>query len=58
MKEEFSLAKALKENMIGLYINLPSRNRFRRPASFMSRGYVTRRMAVDYQALIKALDVP
>ena len=48
-KAEFSLSKALKEHMIGLYINLPSRNKFRRPASFMSRGYLTRRMAVDHQ---------
>lgn len=49
MKEEFSLTKALKDNMIGLYVCLPSRNKFRRPASFMSRGYVTRRLAVDHQ---------
>lgn len=48
-KVEFSLSKALKDHMIGLYINLPSRNKFRRPASFMSRGYLTRRMAVDHQ---------
>ena len=35
--------------MIDLYINLPSNNRYRRPANYMSKGYQTRRMAVDYQ---------
>ena len=33
--------------MIDLYINLPSRNKYRRPANYMSKGYRTRRMAVD-----------
>lgn len=48
-KQEYSLTHALSNNLIDLYINLPSSNRFRRPANYMSRGYRTRRMAVDYQ---------
>ncbi|KAJ3410170.1 hypothetical protein HDV05_004025 [Chytridiales sp. JEL 0842] len=45
--KEYSLSEALSNNLIDLYVNLPSKNRFRRPASYMSRGYRTRRMAVD-----------
>ncbi|MCJ1472383.1 hypothetical protein MMC13_001030 [Lambiella insularis] len=48
-KSEYSLTQHLANALIDLYINLPSSNRFRRPASYMSRGYQTRRMAVDYQ---------
>ena len=48
-RNEFSLTHALANNLIDLYINLPSANRFRRPANYMSKGYRTRRMAVDYQ---------
>ncbi|MCJ1251917.1 hypothetical protein MMC30_009155 [Trapelia coarctata] len=48
-KSEYSLTQRLANNLIDLYINLPSSNRFRRPANYMSRGYQTRRMAVDYQ---------
>ncbi|WPH04640.1 protein pyrabcn [Acrodontium crateriforme] len=48
-RKEFSLTWALANNMIDLYINLPSSNKFRRPASYMSKGYQTRRMAVDFQ---------
>jgi carbamoyl-phosphate synthase/aspartate carbamoyltransferase len=48
-KSEYSLTQHLANNMIDLYINLPSNNRFRRPANYMSKGYKTRRMAVDYQ---------
>ncbi|KAH7061992.1 hypothetical protein BKA63DRAFT_192683 [Paraphoma chrysanthemicola] len=48
-KAEYSLTQHLSSNLIDLYINLPSSNRFRRPANYMSRGYQTRRMAVDYQ---------
>ncbi|KAI9347662.1 hypothetical protein BDR26DRAFT_49189 [Obelidium mucronatum] len=44
---EHSLDQHLSNDMIDLYINLPSKNRFRRPASYVSRGYKTRRMAVD-----------
>ncbi|OJJ45016.1 hypothetical protein ASPZODRAFT_667916 [Penicilliopsis zonata CBS 506.65] len=49
VKSEYSLSHALANNLIDLYINLPSSNRFRRPANYMSKGYRTRRMAVDYQ---------
>ncbi|KAI0022516.1 carbamoyl-phosphate synthase [Xylariomycetidae sp. FL0641] len=48
-RSEFSLTQHLAKNMINLYINLPSNNRYRRPANYMSKGYQTRRMAVDYQ---------
>lgn len=48
-KPEYSLTQHLSNNMIDLYINLPSSNRYRRPANYMSSGYRTRRMAVDYQ---------
>lgn len=47
-KSEYSLTQHLAKNLIDLYINLPSSNRFRRPASYMSKGYESRRMAVDY----------
>lgn len=47
-KSEYSLTQHLANNHIDLYINLPSANRFRRPASYISKGYTTRRMAVDY----------
>ncbi|KAJ6133801.1 Protein pyrABCN [Penicillium sp. IBT 18751x] len=49
IKSEYSLTQHLSNNLIDLYINLPSANRFRRPANYMSKGYRTRRMAVDYQ---------
>lgn len=45
--EEFDLEKHLSTKKISLYINLPSKNHYRRPATFLSRGYRTRRMAVD-----------
>ncbi|KAI8376213.1 uncharacterized protein BYT42DRAFT_378462 [Radiomyces spectabilis] len=48
MKAEYSLQQHLSNNLIDMYINLPSRNRYRRPASYMSKGYRSRRMAVDY----------
>ncbi|KAI1394073.1 carbamoyl-phosphate synth [Hypoxylon trugodes] len=48
-RSEFSLTQHLAKNMINLYINLPSNNKYRRPANYMSKGYQTRRMAVDYQ---------
>ena len=31
-----------------MYINLPSKNHYRRPASYASKGYTSRRMAVDF----------
>jgi carbamoyl-phosphate synthase/aspartate carbamoyltransferase len=48
-ESEFSLTQHLAKNTIDLYINLPSNNKYRRPANYMSKGYQTRRMAVDYQ---------
>ncbi|XP_006456591.1 hypothetical protein AGABI2DRAFT_188488 [Agaricus bisporus var. bisporus H97] len=47
-KSEYSLTQHLANNLIDLYINLPSRNHYRRPASYTSKGYQTRRMAIDY----------
>ena len=47
-RQEYSLTHALANNLIDLYINLPSSNKFRRPANYMSKGYRTRRMAVDF----------
>jgi carbamoyl-phosphate synthase/aspartate carbamoyltransferase len=47
-KDEYSLTHLLSTGLIDLYINLPSNNKFRRPANYMSRGYKTRRMAVDF----------
>lgn len=47
-KLEYSLNQHLSNNLIDLYINLPSRNQFRRPASYISRGYKSRRLAVDF----------
>ncbi|WVN89769.1 carbamoyl-phosphate synthase, large subunit [Cryptococcus depauperatus CBS 7841] len=47
-KKEYSLTQHLANNLIDIYINLPSKNRFRRPASYVSQGYKTRRMAVDF----------
>ena len=48
-KSEYSLTQHLANKNIDLSINLPSNNHFRRPANYMSKGYRTRRMAVDYQ---------
>ena len=48
-KSEYSLTQHLANNLIDLYINLPSSNQYRRPANYVSQGYRTRRMAVDYQ---------
>ncbi|KAJ3318175.1 hypothetical protein HDU93_003922, partial [Gonapodya sp. JEL0774] len=47
-KAEYNLTEHIERNLIDLYINLPSKNKFRRPANYMSRGYRTRRMAVDF----------
>jgi carbamoyl-phosphate synthase/aspartate carbamoyltransferase len=47
-KPEYSLNQHLSNHMIDLYINLPSNNKFRRPANYVSQGYRTRRMAVDF----------
>lgn len=48
LREEYSLTHALANKHIDLYINLPSNNSYRRPANYMSAGYVSRRMAVDF----------
>lgn len=45
---EYSLTEHLAKNLIDLYVNLPLSNRFRRPANYMSKGYESRRMAVDF----------
>ncbi|KAF9039240.1 carbamoyl-phosphate synthase [Panaeolus papilionaceus] len=47
-KSEYSLTQHLANNLIDMYINLPSKNSYRRPASYTSKGYRTRRMAVDF----------
>ena len=46
---EMGVADYLSRQMFDLVINLPMRNRgSRRPASYVTWGYRTRRMAVDY----------
>ncbi|KAJ2612883.1 Carbamoyl-phosphate synthase [Coemansia sp. RSA 1804] len=47
-REGYSLQEYLSTNKIDLYINLPSKNSFRRPASYVSNGYRSRRMAIDF----------
>jgi carbamoyl-phosphate synthase / aspartate carbamoyltransferase len=47
LKSEYLLHHALETNKIDLYINLPSKNKYRQHASFLSRGYLSRRRAVD-----------
>ncbi|KAJ2312004.1 Carbamoyl-phosphate synthase [Coemansia sp. Cherry 401B] len=47
-REGYSLQEYLSNNKIDLYINLPSKNRFRRPATYVSNGYRSRRMAIDF----------
>jgi carbamoyl-phosphate synthase/aspartate carbamoyltransferase len=47
-KTEYSLTQHLANNLIDMYINLPSKNHYRRPASYTSKGYHSRRMAVDF----------
>lgn len=42
------MTQHLANNLIDMYINLPSKNHYRRPASYTSKGYRTRRMAVDF----------
>eukprot|EP01132_Coremiostelium_polycephalum_P007604 gene7604-9349_t len=43
------ITKKMTNNIIHLFINLPSKNKYRRPSSFMSKGYSLRRVAVDFQ---------
>ncbi|KAJ2051520.1 Carbamoyl-phosphate synthase [Coemansia sp. S16] len=47
-REGYSLEEYLSSNKIDLYINLPSKNSFRRPATYVSNGYRSRRMAIDF----------
>ncbi|KAJ2374151.1 Carbamoyl-phosphate synthase, partial [Coemansia sp. RSA 2603] len=47
-REGYSLQEYLSNNKIDLYVNLPSKNSFRRPASYVSNGYRSRRMAIDF----------
>ncbi|KAJ1987331.1 Carbamoyl-phosphate synthase [Coemansia spiralis] len=47
-REGYSMQEYLSNNRIDLYINLPSKNSFRRPASYVSNGYRSRRMAIDF----------
>ncbi|KAK7681733.1 hypothetical protein QCA50_015080 [Cerrena zonata] len=37
-KSEYSLTQHLANNLIDMYINLPSKNHYRRPASYASKG--------------------
>ena len=47
-KSEYSLKRHIADGSIDLYINLPSKNRYRRPANYMSKGYRSRRLAIDF----------
>ncbi|GAA95519.1 uncharacterized protein L969DRAFT_92651 [Mixia osmundae IAM 14324] len=47
-KSEYSLTQHIADNLIDFFISIPSKNRYRRPASYMSKGYRSRRMAVDF----------
>lgn len=48
VESEHSLNSYLAKNLIDLYINVPSNNKVRRPATYVSKGYMSRRMAIDY----------
>lgn len=48
VKSEYSLTQHLANDLIDMYINLPSKDIYHRPASYASKGYRTRRMAVDF----------
>eukprot|EP00127_Corallochytrium_limacisporum_P001679 Clim_evm16s77 gene=Clim_evmTU16s77 len=48
-QQQTTVSHYLQNNLIDLFICLPSRNRYRRPATYMSRGYQTRRLAIDRQ---------
>ncbi|GJQ12340.1 hypothetical protein GpartN1_g4131.t1 [Galdieria partita] len=45
---EKNILEVMKEKAIDLFINLPSNNQYRRLASFLSPGYLSRRAAVDF----------
>lgn len=41
-------AQVLKDQNIGLVVNIPAKSRFRRPASYNTQGYLTRTAAVKH----------
>ncbi|CED83139.1 carbamoyl-phosphate synth [Phaffia rhodozyma] len=47
-KSEYSLQQHFANHLIDLYVNLPSKNRYRRPTTYISSGYKSRRLAVDF----------
>ncbi|KAJ2133543.1 Carbamoyl-phosphate synthase [Coemansia sp. RSA 921] len=47
-REGYGLQEYLSNNKIDLYVNLPSKNKFRRPATYVSNGYRSRRLAIDF----------
>lgn len=47
-RDETSVHAALSGTKIDLCIMLPSSNRYRRPSSFLSNGYQSRRLAIDF----------
>ncbi|KIY60892.1 glutathione synthetase ATP-binding domain-like protein [Cylindrobasidium torrendii FP15055 ss-10] len=47
-KSEYTLTQHLANNLIDMYINLPSKHYYCRPASYTSKGHTSRRMAVDF----------
>ena len=46
-KASYSLLTHLTQGVSSLFISLPSKNKYRRPSSFMSMGYRARRLAID-----------
>jgi len=46
-KSSYSLLTHLTQGLSSLFISLPSKNKYRRPASYMSMGYRARRLAID-----------
>ena len=46
-KTAYSLLSHLTQGLSSLFISLPSKNKYRRPASFTSMGYRARRLAID-----------
>lgn len=46
-KAAYSLLNHLTSGLSSLFISLPSKNKYRRPASFTSMGYRARRLAID-----------
>lgn len=45
---QLTIADYLAENKFDLVINLPLRSGSQRASSFLTQGYKTRRMAIDY----------